>query len=411
MKNKKRTVFSGIALNTYGTLVYFFCQWVLTVLVARLNGYADAGVFSLAISFANIFAYIELWGVRNFQISDIQEEYSNGMYAGARIISTIIALVLIPPVLMYYNYERTVVVCCLIAVAYKTFESVTDLFFGVMQRTNRYDCIAVSYTLKGLLPAVAFAVLLAIKYPLHIAMIGMLLVYMAVVVLYDAVILRGSGVFQITMRGNGKLLKLCLPLMINGLISACMIYLPRNAVQQIIGSEELGFYSSISTVVVVLSTLVGSVWAALMPTISKLVNERDAERLKQYYWRILGGLLAMSLVVVVVGNLLGPMAFSIVYGKEILSHMHLLTPVLLNAVFLMIDAYYDCFFIPMKKRMPLLICNGVGFLFCAATVRIATASFGTIGACYSMTGGLLLRFVVLFMLNSIYLNRISKEKS
>jgi hypothetical protein len=75
----------------------------------------------------------------------------------------------------------------------------------------------------------------------------------------------------------------------------------------------------------------------------------------------------------------------------------------------MIDAYYDCFFIPMKKRTALLICNGVGFLVCAATVYTATKHFGTVGACFSMTAGLVVRFCMLFVLNYIYLNRIKAE--
>lgn len=400
---------SGVVLNTYGTLAYFFCQWLLTVLVARMNGYTDAGVFSLAISFANIFSYIELWGIRNFQISDINHEYSNGAYAGARVISTVLALVLFPPVLFLYGYTREVAICCVIAVFFKTAESVTDLFFGVMQRLERYDWIAVSYTLKGMIPSVAFLVMLALDMPLVSAMFIMCLSYVAVMLLYDVIRLRGSGIFHLEFRNNLKLFKICFPLMINGLISAYLVYLPRNAVQQIIGSAELGYYSSISTVVVVLSTLVGSVWAALMPTISELVYAKDIKKLRGFFWRILLMLVVIAVLVLVVGNLLGPSVFALIYGKEILSHMDLLTPVLLNAVFLMIDAFFDCFFIPMGKRTSLLFCNGAGFLFCAVTVQFATRIFGSIGACCSMTAGLILRFILLFVSCQYHFKRLQFE--
>lgn len=407
--NKERKTASGIVLNTYGTLIYFFCQWLLTVFVARINGYADAGVFSLSIAFANIFSYIELWGVRNFQISDVQQKYSNGDYAGARIVSTVLAVVLVPVALLFYGYDRNVAYCCLAMVLYKTAESVTDLYFGTMQRQERYDWIAVSYTLKGILPAAMLLLGILWKMPLYVSVLLMLAAYFLILLFYDALHLRDSGIFRPQFQRVGSLLKICFPLMLNGLISAYMTYLPRNAVQQILGSEELGFYASISTVVVVLSTLSGSVWAALMPEISSLVLSNNWKKLKKMFYGIMAVLAAVSVAAIVVGNLLGPTVFALVYGKEILTHMNLLTPVLLNAILLMVDAFFDCFFIPMQKRTALLVCNGAGFLVCLLTVRWATVTFGSIGACSSMTVGLLSRFVLLFVLNQHFLNKMRKE--
>ena len=405
MAKRGSKTLSGIALNTYGTLMYFFCQWLLTVVVARINGYAEAGVFSLAISFANIFNYVELWGIRNFQISDVQGLYSNGDYSGTRIVSTAIALVLVPITLLLYGYERDVVLCCVAAVLFKTEESVTDLFFGTMQRQNRYDWIAVSYTLKGVIPAGMLLAAIMCGMTLYKAIFSMTAGYFLVLVFYDVLHLRGSGIFNPRMKSARKLLRLCFPLMLNGLISAYMIYIPRNAVQQILGSEELGFYASVSTVVVVLSTLSGSVWAALMPEISIQVTKNNWTELKKMFWEIMAILTIVSCFTLLLGNLLGPTLFSIVYGKEILSHMFLLTPVLLNAIMLMVDAFFDCYFIPMQKRAALLVCNGAGLILCFAMVSWATVSVGTVGACCSMTAGLLLRFIMLIVLNQSYLKK------
>lgn len=405
---KQNNVASDVAWNTIGTFVYFFSQWVLTVFVARISGYADAGNFALAISFANIFVYIEYWGVRNYQVSDIQYEFSNGVYAGARIVSTAAALLLVPLMLLIYGYRGELILCCIVAVVFKTLESVTDLYFGTMQRLDRYRQIAVSYCLKGFLPAAAFLAGLLLHLPLPMSMLLMTAAYFAVVLVYDGVILRGSGLFSPEFHSVKKLLIKCMPLMINGLISAYMIYLPRNAVNAMIGPEELGYYSSVSTVVVVLSTLAGSVWAAIMPTISGMVQQRESAKLRGFYRRLLLVICGVSVVTVIAGRLLGPFFFSIVYGKEILDHMELLIPVLLNAVFLMLDAFYDTMFIPMGHRSALLSCNAVGFAVCAATVRFATARFGAVGACCSMTLGLAVRFIVLYILNERHLKELEK---
>ena len=64
----------NMAWNAVGSLVFLGCQWLTCVLTARLaDDYATAGVFALAMSISNVFASIELYKTRSYQVSDIHE--------------------------------------------------------------------------------------------------------------------------------------------------------------------------------------------------------------------------------------------------------------------------------------------------------------------------------------------------
>lgn len=89
MNSGKNTLY-----NTYGTFFYFFCQWLITVFVVRIGNYHLAGVFSLVVSITNVFYCISLYGVRNYQVSDIKCEYSDADYFTLRTITSIIGFVL-----------------------------------------------------------------------------------------------------------------------------------------------------------------------------------------------------------------------------------------------------------------------------------------------------------------------------
>lgn len=394
-------LFSSLALNTYGTLVYFFCQWLLTVLAARIGGYECAGMFSLAIAFSNIITYIASWGMRGVQVSDVAEEYSNGDFAGARLVTILCAALVFPLLLMLYGYTGELALCCAAAVFYKLLESITDLLFGTMQRQGRYDRIAVSYTLKGTLPAAAFAIFLRTSLPA--ALSAMTAAYLLQVLLYDLPCLRGCGLLPMRFSRVKALMKKCLPLMLNGMVSAWLVYLPRHSVQRQLGDEMLGYYGSISTVVVVLSTLSGAVWAVLMPSLSLLIREKNVPQLRRTLRKVFLAMLAVAAAALAAGNLLGPWAFALIYGGDIRSYMYLLTPVLLNAILLMAVSFFDCCFIPMGKQTVLLMANAVGLGVCAVTVTAATNAFGALGACCSMTAGLTARlaFLVVFLEQSI----------
>lgn len=409
MKKPGDRVASGVVLNTYGTFAYFFCQWLLTVFTARLGGFACAGVFSLSIAFSNLFSYISMWGVRCVQVSDISRSYENGAFSGARLITSALAVLLVPIVLWFYGYTGEVAQCCAAAVVFKLVESITDLNFGTFQRLDRYECIAVSYTLKGVLPAAVFLLTLWWKASLLWAIRGMTLTALMILLCYDALRLRGCGLFQPRFAGAGALLKQCFPLMLYGMVSAWMIYLPRHAVQTISGSEVLGYYGSISTVVVVLSTLGGAIVAAIIPAMSETIQKRDVLRLRQVLRICFAGIGCLAVLALAAGKLLGPWVFSLVYGAEILDYLYLLPPVIINSVLLLLDTFFDSYFVPAGERNVLLWANLAGLLACGMTVTQATERFSALGACCSMMLGLLVRMVVLLVLMLRSLSRMERN--
>ena len=72
--------------NTLGSGVYLGCLWLLNILVVRFGSYSEAGILSLAISIANVVQSVSLAGIRNYQVSDVKERYSNYTYICVRYI-------------------------------------------------------------------------------------------------------------------------------------------------------------------------------------------------------------------------------------------------------------------------------------------------------------------------------------
>ena len=73
-----------ITINAIGSIVSMLGQWLISVLLVRMGGYADAGVFSLAMSMSNVFNAIANYGIRNYQVSDARRDFSQWQYLWAR---------------------------------------------------------------------------------------------------------------------------------------------------------------------------------------------------------------------------------------------------------------------------------------------------------------------------------------
>ena len=89
----------------------------MTILVARLLGFNQAGIFALSMSLSNIFFCIAVYGMRSYQASDVSDKYSDRVYILSRIITCIIAL-LICAIVVFINpytfYQKACVVAYMI---------------------------------------------------------------------------------------------------------------------------------------------------------------------------------------------------------------------------------------------------------------------------------------------------------
>ena len=382
-------------LNTWATFIYFFSQWLLTIIITRLNGYEDSGVFSLAVSFCNIFSFISKFGMRGIQVGDIQERFSHGQYFTSRVLTTIFSVIVFIPALFIYGYQGELRNCCIAMMCYKVLEGFDDVAVGAWQKTFRYKQIAVSYTLKAVLTFAAMLICLLLNVRLSICIWIMTFSYLLVLVFYDLGRLRDLSFLKWRPEGMKALFLQCVPLLVVSIIDAILVFLPRNAIEQIYGSEELGYYSSISVLVVVFSTLAGAVWGSVLVRYSEMILQKEWDAFKRLTVGVWAVLVVLGAAAVVIGSLAGPVVFALLYGEEILSHMYLLIPVLINALLLLYNSFFSCICIPINRRSLLMVSDVAALVVCIATVNYATMQYGSLGACYSLGLAQLVRFALL----------------
>ena len=142
--------------NTLGNTIYLFCIWILTVLIVRISGYEDAGVFSIAMSIANIFYMINIFGMRSYQVSDVNNQFSSGCYIASRYFTIAAGAVMCVFYLAFVGYEQTLFITVLLFFGYRSFESMSDVYFGELQKCNRLDICFYSMSGKGIISVLLF---------------------------------------------------------------------------------------------------------------------------------------------------------------------------------------------------------------------------------------------------------------
>lgn len=382
-------------LNTYGTLIYFFFQWLSTILIVRLSGYADAGIYSIAISTSNIYYCVASYGIRNYQVSDVVEEFTDRDYLLIRLITILISLILFLCSIPLLHYEHYVLLCLLMYLFFKYGETITDLLFGYFQKYDKYKQIAVSYTFKGILPLLFFCATLAFKHNLLMAIGSMLVVYFLIIVFYDYGVIKNHLDFKRSQFTGMILLKRCLPLMLYNLMVPVLNFIMRFFIKNHFGITLLGYFSSITMLLSILSVLVSSIFVTIIPQIAILYYEKKNKEILFIIRRILSILCCLLIIGLILGKFFGPFVFSIVFGKEIINYIYLLPLTIVSGVLLSMVSFLNSILISVRKILNVLIAVFM-------TVFIYLLLIDLLINLYSMNGALL-ALVISLLISLLYL--------
>ena len=331
---------SGLSLRAnfswtfVGNVVYAACQWGMLVVLANLGSPEMVGQFALGLAVTApvmMCARLELAAV---QATDAGREYLFGDYLGLRLITSVLALLVIVGIVLATGYRwETARVILTVGMA-KSLESVSDVFYGLLQQRERMDRIGKSKMIRGPVSLVALGLGVALTGSVFWGVAGLAIAWALILVGYDI----RSGVLMLkplpyrpgraVLRGDeqkamlrprwevrtlAKLAWLALPLGFVMMLDALNYSIPRYFIERYLGEQELGIFAAIAYLQNAGVTVVFALGQSVSP------------RLAQYYAAGNGrAFRSLLLKLVGIGALLGSagVLVALVAGREILTLLY-----------------------------------------------------------------------------------------
>ena len=150
--------------NTVSATVLAMQGPVLQAVVSRTNGATDLGIISIAFSIATLMMYVGQYGIRRFQASDVNEQFSFEEYHGMRIL-TCIAMVIASFAYCLYGkafngYSGVKFWVIFMVCMLKLVMAYSDVYHGNMQQKSRFDVAAKATAIRYTAELVIFIVML-----------------------------------------------------------------------------------------------------------------------------------------------------------------------------------------------------------------------------------------------------------
>jgi O-antigen/teichoic acid export membrane protein len=332
--NKKLNLQQNILWNTAGMTIYLGCQWLITVLVVRLSSdFTNSGLLTLAMSITNIFYAIAAYNMRAYQVSDVEGKYKDCIYVQMRSVTSAAALLMcvLYSLIVYHDARFWGITLYMI---FRVVEAFIDILQGFDQKAMRMDIIGKSMAVRGVANVAVFAVIIKLTDSFSLAVIGMIIVSMIVMGVYD---IPWAGRFA-TLKGRfnsrtvKRLLIECLPMGIAASLSSSIVTIPRSLLDFVKGEEMLGIYGALAVPTVIVQVAATYIFNPMLSLYAVHYANKDKERFYKLFRRTMLAILILSAAALIGAYLLEDIVLPILLGASIKPYIYLFMPMLVCTI-------------------------------------------------------------------------------
>lgn len=317
---KPLTLRRNFSWTFIGNAFYAASQWGMLVVIAKIGSPEMLGQFTLGLAItAPVMLFTNLH-LRSVQATDARHQYIFGDYLGLRLISTGLALLMIALITLSAGYHwQTSLVILLIGMA-KAFESISDVFYGLIQQYERMDHIAISLMIKGSLSLLLLGLGVYISGNLLWGVAGLVVAWGMVLFIYDigsgALILNQTPQARWHLRTLIKLVSLSIPLGFVMMLISLNTNIPRYFIEQSLGERELGIFAALAYLMVVGGMVVNALGESASPKLAKYYAVGDCMAFCQLLFKLVGIAAILGLTVVLIAIVAGRQILTLLYRPE-----------------------------------------------------------------------------------------------
>lgn len=410
--NKEVTLKENTLWYTLGTLCSSATSFLLMIYVTRILGVDQAGVFSISYSVGQLMLSIGWFGTRQFQVSDINEEFQFSDYLSLKLLTSFIMIVgsLIYSFFLHFNTYKLFVtfLYCLFLIC----DVFADLFSARFQQVDKLYLSGISYIIRIL--GYNFVILVSLLcFRNLVVSILMAMVYSVFELwLFDTQLIKRISNIRIEFN-IGKLISLmknCFPLFISSFLTTFIVNIPKNAIELNFDSSVQTYYNIIFMPSYIINLFCMFVFVPLYTSIANTWLNSTKKKFIQTVVKLFLFDVILSISVFVGCYFLGIPLLEFVYGVDLQAVKSSFLILIVAGCFTSMNSILSYIFTVVRKQQFMVYIYIVAMILSQALVKYLTLKYGIFGASLDYLFGIA-SITVLFTIGlvSILKKEISHE--
>ena len=303
--------------------MYALQSAVVLIVITRTVSLEAAGIFSIAYAVASLMYYIGEYGVRRYQVSDINEDMSFTDYHSHRIISCTLMMVASLLYIAYgifsqgYSYFKAYIV--LMICLTKVSEAYSEVYFGRFQQQGRLDVSAKTNFYRISLGVVACIISLVITKDLAVSMTVWFVFSIIALLTSSVLVYKNFGEIRLKFRAKKilRIFKDCAPLFAGYFLLLYVGNAPKYAIDACMSDVDQACYNFIFMPVFAIGMFANFIFN---PILVDLAHRWDENKIKDFRYivvRQIGVIGAITLLAIAVALTIGTPVLGILFNADL----------------------------------------------------------------------------------------------
>ena len=292
---------------------------VLTIVVTQLVGVERAGMFSLAFVTASLLYIIGCYGVRTYQVSDIDEFHGFWDYQVNRLITCAIMLLVGFIYFTIRGYTGEMGLMSFGILFFKAIDALGDVCEGRLQQVDKLYLGGISQTIRSLAAFLIFSIVLLVTGDLGAASVGMAIAGLAsfLGVTFPLTLLETPRSSSFSLRSVKFLFQECLPVFLALFLYAFIDNMPKFLMEGNLSYDNQLYFNALYFPAQMILIIIGLVYKPLLVRMANLWADED--RRKKFDLIIIAmGVLIVVVTLIAIGFMawIGIPLMGLLYGVD-----------------------------------------------------------------------------------------------
>lgn len=233
--------------NTVGVAAWGCVFPILTVVATQLAGVEQAGMFSMAFVAGTLLMILANFGVRTYQVSDVEEKHTFKDYQINRWITCVVMVAVGVLYCSIRGYGEEMFYISMGVYLYKMIDGLADVYEGRLQQVDKLYLAGISQAVRSIAALVVFSVLLLITRNMVVASFGMAIAAAAtfVVLTYPLTLLETPKSKLWSPGSVWALFKNCFPLFLALFLYAVIDNMPKFVMEGMLSYDNQLYFNAL----------------------------------------------------------------------------------------------------------------------------------------------------------------------
>lgn len=397
---------NGFIWNSIGSTINACVSLFLMIVVTRINGINDAGIFTFGYSLACLLQVIATYSGRPFQVTEINENIKDSDFFWCRILTSIITLIVGLLFVSIKGYDIYKIIIILMAIIYRISDAISDCFYGILQKNEKLDLVGKSLFIKGIINSILFIVTDLIFKNLILSFTLLIIINILISFFYDYLNVKKinfkvyninkTNIKYILIKGFSVFLY---TILIQYLVSA-QKYVIDNVLEESY-QTIFGILLMPASVMVLISQFIV---LPFLTSITKYIKEHDKHNINKITCKLSLSIFIVCVLGIIVSYFIGVEVLSFVYSIDLTDYRLSLVLILIGSGLFALSYVLSSIMTTMRYNTSQLVIYIIVSIFTYIISNYFISNFGIQGSFLAY----LISMILLFVLYLIVFNVLKK---